>query len=421
MNTNKSNYIPYLMWFLPLLFFNYQFILRLWPGVMMDVIREQVSVNATKFGLIASVYYLGYSTAQIPIAMLIDKYSVKYVLFTSGIVCGIATIIFSYTDNWLIAFASRLLVGIGSAAGFLTVSNTISKWFPKNKYSSMVAMSFTFGLLGAVYGSTPVEILATKLGVTTVTLILSIVSITIGILALVFLKKQNNADDKNSELDNQIKISDLTKVVSSPTIWILAIANLLMVGSLEGFGDVWGMNYLISAYALEKKAAASFTSLIFVGMLFGGPILAILARYLGNHFTIVFCGFGMALICGSLFYLELSYNFYLLAVMFTLLGIFCCYQVIVFSIGNDLADSKLLGMTIAFLNSINMLGGSFFHSIIGYLMDFFWQGELKEDGVAKIYNAANYSYALGIIPICAVIGSLMVIYVNFKCGKKIAY
>lgn len=65
MNT-KSGWKSYGMWFLPLLFFTGQFVLRLWPGLMMQDIMQQFKIDAVEFGLLASAYYYGYALMQIP-------------------------------------------------------------------------------------------------------------------------------------------------------------------------------------------------------------------------------------------------------------------------------------------------------------------------------------------------------------------
>lgn len=57
MLTPKSKYMPFVMWLFPLSFFAYQFILRLWPGLMMQQIMGQFSIDASHFGLLAAFYY----------------------------------------------------------------------------------------------------------------------------------------------------------------------------------------------------------------------------------------------------------------------------------------------------------------------------------------------------------------------------
>ena len=44
-----------------------------------------------------------------------------------------------------------------------------------------------------------------------------------------------------------------------------------MVGALEGFADVWGINYIVMAYGIDKSSAAEVISFIPIGMIFGGP------------------------------------------------------------------------------------------------------------------------------------------------------
>lgn len=185
-----------------------------------------------------------------------------------------------------------------------------------------------------------------------------------------------------------------------------------MVGSLEGFGDVWGVPYLMTAYVINKGDAAGLISFIFFGMLFGGPLLALCSKRFGNYSVIGMCGFTMMLIFVLLLQSK-TYSPLYLSVLFFVLGIMCCYQVIVFSAGSRLVEPKNLGITIAFLNCINMLGGSFFHTVIGKIMDIFWAGALNDSGV-RIYDIYAYKYSLSIVPLCAGLGSIIIVLVGFR-------
>ena len=87
------------------------------------------------------------------------------------------------------------------------------------------------------------------------------------------------------------------------------------------------------------------------------------------------------------------------------IGILCCYQVIVFAIGTQCVPRSLLNVTVAFLNCINMLGGFFFHSLIGNAMNYFQptplSGEIQ-------YLPETYAFALMIIPAASLVGSLLI-------------
>jgi MFS family permease len=410
--------LPFLMWVFPLLFFAYQFILRLWPSLMMEQIMSQFAIDATAFGLLASVYYYGYAGMQIPIAIAMERYGARLIVSVCALICGLAAFLFFFTTHWYLALFARFLIGVGSAVGFLGASKVISEWFPKEQYARMVGFTFTFGLLGAIYGGKPVSLLIASFGWQSIAMTLAIVAILIGILTYVFLREPNKTTEPHLQTGTQtVTFKDFQQLLRSPAIWLLALANLLMVGALEGFADVWGPNYLMAAYQFDKPKAAELTSLIFVGMLFGGPLLAFLARRFGSYLMLFVCGMGIA---AALLHVLFAQNSpYMLVTLFFIIGLFCCYQVLVFSVGCDFFSVGLWGVTVAFLNCANMSGGAFFHLVIGFVMDSFWAGGISATGVRE-YTAEAYKYALLVIPACAMLGALIIGSVGLKLRKKIA-
>lgn len=356
MLNKKQRCLPFLMWLFPLLFFTYQFILRLWPGLMMNQMMSQFSIDATSFGVLAAFYYYGYSGMQIPVAILLERFGVRYIVPFFVLVCGLATVAFTYTDNFYVAVLSRFLVGAGSAVGFLGVSKVVSEWFPKEQYARMIGFSFTIGLMGAIYGGKPISLLIETYSWHNVALGLAAVAISISVGSYLTLRAPSSGKAVASEETSNL--SGIKHVLKSPVIWLLAASNLLMVGALEGFADVWGVQYLVMAYDITKNDAAVLISLIFFGMLFGGPILATLSRYLGYYSVIGLAGVGMGMLFTMLLLNE-WHSWWFLAVTFFVVGVLCCYQVIIFAAGAELVSKQNLGVTVAFLNSVNMLGGSF--------------------------------------------------------------
>jgi MFS family permease len=383
---------------------------------MMEQILNQFSIDATLFGTLAASYYYGYAGMQIPVAILLDRYSARIIICLFAIICGLAAIIFTYTNNVYVAIISRFFIGFGSAVGFLGISKVISEWFDKKLYTRMVGFSFSFGLLGAVYGGKPLGLLVEQHPWKSVAFTIGAVSIVIGCIAYLFLKSPKNKNQE-TKLEN-LTLNELKSVLSSKLIWIIAISNLLLVGSLEGFADVWGVQYLVTSYNISKSDAAGFTSFIFLGMLIGGPVLAWISEKIGECLIIALSGALMAviltlLLCNLITLLWLPYFFFAL-------GIVCCYQVVVFALGSNLVPHKNVGICVAFLNSVNMLGGSFYHTLIGIAMDLSSGGSLNAEG-AKVYQLQSYQQALSIIPICATLGALIFIAVYFYKKYKVIY
>lgn len=94
MSTIKYKYKPFLMWLFPLLFFAYQFILRLWPGLTLQYTMESFAIDTKKFGLLAAFYYYGYAGMQIPVAILLDKFGARYIIAALSALCGPSYVLF---------------------------------------------------------------------------------------------------------------------------------------------------------------------------------------------------------------------------------------------------------------------------------------------------------------------------------------
>lgn len=391
------------MWFFVVSFFAYQFIMRLYPGLAMHNIMDKFHVDATSFGVMSSMYYVGYAGMQIPMAILLDRFGPRIVVAFFAVVCSLATLLFVETNSWNVVLFSRFLIGLGSAVGFLGVSKVISLVFPQSRYAQMVGLSFTFGLMGALYGGMPTSNMIDAFGWEHVGITIFVVGCAIALAIFLVVK----VPVSTSEEERPPIFSSLKGLLKNRQLLGLAVGNLLMVGVLEGFADVWGISYFMKAYGFEKATAASATSFIFVGMLFGGPILAFIAERT-KAFRIVTAAsgfliaalFSLVLMSATLPYLALC------AIMFAI-GILCCYQVLVFAIGTSLVPVAMTGITVAFLNSINMFGGSFFHLVIGSLLDFFWGGELSSG--LREYSVSSYTCALMAIPIAAIIGACLML------------
>ncbi|WP_423202770.1 MFS transporter, partial [Legionella moravica] len=392
MNYSQKNYLPFLMWFFPLSFFAFQFMLRLWPGLMMQEIMTHFAIDAGSFGLLAAFYYYGYAGMQIPMAFLLEKFGARTVVFIFALLCGMGAFIFSYTDSFYLALLSRLMIGAGSAVGFLGISKVVSEWFSSESYAKMIGFSFSVGLMGAVYGGKPLTQWIQTYNGQQVGFGLALIAISIGLCTYLVVRSPVDQVKKPTQ---DLQLSNLSSLFSSWIIWTLALANLLMVGALEGFADVWGVPYLMTAYHFDKAESASLISFIYIGMIFGGPVLAFLSKKLGNYCVIGMCGAGLALAFMLLVSNSLM-NSWLLSLLFFIIGLMCCYQVIVFAAGSTLVSYKQLGITIAFLNCINMLGGSFFHTLIGRVMDWSWDGSLNPEGM-KQYSVASFQHALTVI------------------------
>lgn len=409
----KSNRI-FFLWAMANLFFAFQFILRLSVGIMRDEIMLQYSVSAEEFANLAGYYYLGYAGMQIPLGIMLDRINFRYITSISISISAIGMLISLQHHDWNNFLLGRFLVGAGSGIAFLAIAKIIKIFFEEKYHTFLIGFAFTLGLIGAVFGGTPMRMIFESFDLDQVFTILSFICLLFAIVMLIF----GNIDTA----ENTSKVSDILKniinIATNKNIIIICIGGGLLVGALEGFADLWGYVYFEQIFGFSKASSITIVNSVYIGMCFGGPILSFVAKVLRSDFlAIVICATITILIFGSLFYAQNMDLYISIALMF-LLGIVCCYQVLVFAVTSKQVDASNAGLAIAFANSINMTFGHYFHKYLGYHVQKNWDGLTSLKGIA-LYDKANLVNALSSIPIAAAIASLGFIYLYYKSKKNI--
>jgi predicted MFS family arabinose efflux permease len=408
--------MPFILWVIVTSYFAFQFILRLLAGILREDLMAKFAVDTVAFGNLAGFYYLGYAGMQIPIGYMLDRYNFRFVTFISIIVASIGTVIFAFSNEWEYVLFGRFLIGAGSAVGFLAVAKVIKTFFPERMHSLMIGFAFTIGLTGAVMGGKPVKYLFDTVGYSYTFKYLVSATVLIGFLVL--LVNDKKIQKYEYESDKPADFVDTLKIIFNPTIIFIGVCGGLMVGSLEGFADVWAIPFFTQIYNFSEYDSITATSIVYTGMCVGGPLLAWCAEYFkSNIFMILVTGILTSIIFIVMFmHTQLSYNI-VIALMF-LIGILCCYQVLVFTLASEIVGKNSAGIAIAIVNCINMSFGHFFHVMISNIIQSNWDGSVNNNNM-PLYDIKSFILALSPVPTMSLIGGLGFLYLSIlnKKGK----
>jgi predicted MFS family arabinose efflux permease len=406
---------PLLLWFVVTMFFAFQFILRLSAGILREDIIQKFSIDTAAFGTLAGYYYLGYAGMQIPLGIMLDKFHFRIVTCLSIMITVIGTLTFIISDSWNMVLLGRFLIGAGSAVGFLAVAKVIKLFFEEKHHAFMIGFAFTFGLTGAVFGGTPMRLVFDSFGYSATFIALAITGSVLAILILLVNDKKIERIENNPKTHPTFR--QILRLLTNPILLCTGIAGGLMVGPLEGFADVWAMPFFEHIHHLSTNDAIFISSLVFFGMCFGGPILAYLARMLNSNIIIITLTGLLTVIIFAIIFFVHNISITSLGILMFFLGILCCYQVLIFAFVADIVDRSCAGITIAIINCLNMSFGHFFHYFISQNIQTHWRGNTNASGV-PLYDFDAYIYALSIIPICCVIGTLIFLYLSCTKIKK---
>ena len=147
-NTPKHLWLGVLICTVAGLFYCYEFVLRIIPGVLQTEISAAFGhISATEFGQLSAFYYFAYSPMQMPVGILMDRVGPRCLLTAACFCCTIGSFLFMDTNSLIIASIGRFMIGFGSSFAFVGVLFLAMKWVPRQFFSLLVRLVTTLGML----------------------------------------------------------------------------------------------------------------------------------------------------------------------------------------------------------------------------------------------------------------------------------
>ena len=392
---SKSKVMSLTMWFVVLLFYMYQSVIRVLPSALIPEIMEQLSIGADIFGHYAGIYYIGYNLSHIPLAIALDRFGVKKIIPICVILTAIGLLPIIYSDYWGFSIIGRMITGVGSSASVLGLFYIINNRFGQKHFTMVFGISATIGLLVTTYGSSIIYNLSLYGGWKNAIKTLFMLGILMAIICWIVLPKTTVVDNSKSVIE------DLKEVLFNKKLILLCLFGGAMIGPLEGFADVWGTPFLSSVYSLEKSVSIQLPALIFTGMAIGLPLMGYIVDKTKKHYELAILS-GVIMLVSFLYMLLGKVVENNLSTTMLVVGLFSSYQLIIVSLAGSIVRKKVSTLAITCANMIMMTFGYIFHVVIGNTIYKLWDGRMFNN--VPLYNSEVFIYGLAIIPVGLTIG-----------------
>ena len=386
----------YLIWALATLFYLYEYILRVAPSVMTNELMSSFSISAGQLGLLTAFYLYAYAPMQLPVGMLMDRYGPRRLLTFASSICGVGSLLFAFSPDVGLASIGRLFMGCGSAFAFVGVVYLCSHLFEKSKLALLVGIANSFGMLGAFGGQGPLSVSIEKMGWRLSSQILGYIGFTLALVIFFSIKKTKKKLHKESSV-----LGNLKTVCSCSQTWINSIIALFFYASTAAFGGLWCVPFLSSAHGLSTQAAGFATSMIYLGWIFGGPIIGLLSDKMNKRrpSLMVSILLSLAALLAVIYIPTLSIT--AIYILLFVAGFFLSTELLCYSLSIELNPSFAKGTAVALTNFMVFLASSVLQPLVGYMIQIHWDGATTK-GV-PVYTASDYRFALIVFPITLVL------------------
>ncbi len=391
---NKA--IPWLVCFSAGLYFFYViFQMSSFNTLSIELMRS-FAINTTQLGNLSASYFYAAAIFLLPAGLLFDHFSTRKLLLITMCFCIISTIVIAVTQSFILAIICRAILGIGNTFAFLGCMRLVALWFPSSKMAFVMGLIVTLGMLGGVVAQTPLTLLLSIISWHSAILLSAAVGGLFLILIWLFVIDKYVVEYPSFSLKQSGK--NLKKALSNSQNWFCGIYASLLNLTVLLLGALWGNLYLTQGRHLSLTKASVITSMIFIGLIIGAPIMGILSDWIKRRRSLMLWGAGLSLITILLIVYVHAWSWQMLVFWFFLLGFLSSAQVISYPVVIESNENNIASTAMSIVSIMINLAAAVSQLFFGWLLK--WGGpEFAINTRGAFHPATSFKLALLLLPI----------------------
>jgi MFS family permease len=122
-------------------------------GIAAPLMKSELGLSATQFGLIASAFFWVYAPIQLAVGWLVDRFSVYRLMACGVLLWAVATLATGFAAGFISLLLLRVLLGMGETVAFPGGSKIITRHVPPQR-RGMANAALALGIaLGPAVGT----------------------------------------------------------------------------------------------------------------------------------------------------------------------------------------------------------------------------------------------------------------------------
>jgi type IV secretory pathway TrbF-like protein/sugar phosphate permease len=240
-------------------------------------LASELGLDASRLGLLTSVYFLSFAAAQIPIGILLDRYGPRRVQSALLVVASAGAALFAASDKFLLLVVARAMIGFGVAASLTAGLKAVVLWFPRDRIVLVNGCMIMLGALGAVTATAPAERLLDWTGWRGLfELLAAATAVAAG--AIFFLVPEPATSKAKRHASASLKM-----VYADARFWKLAPLSATCVGSGWALQGLWAASWFSDVDKLSRVGVITQLFIMAIAVSLGALLLGAIADRLRLH------------------------------------------------------------------------------------------------------------------------------------------
>ena len=250
------------------------FLFRTINASISPLLASDFGLGAAETGLLASVYFLVFAGAQIPIGVLLDRYGPRRVQSVLLVIAVGGTSLFGNADSFAGLLVGRAMIGLGVAASLMAGLKAIVMWFPRNRVAFVNGGMIMLGSLGAVTATAPTDWLLTWFGWRSLFELLTIA--TLAVAGLIYFAVPESKESSKRSVPSGKPLT-LRSIFSDPRFLRIAPLSATCIGSSWAMHSLWAASWLADIEGFDRQGVINQLFTMAIGISLGALLLGTLA------------------------------------------------------------------------------------------------------------------------------------------------
>jgi sugar phosphate permease len=374
---------------------------RVAPVVVAADLMAAFAVSAAALGTLSAIYPYCFAVMALPGGSLADFLGPRRILTLGGLSMSAGAVLFGLAPSFGVAFAGRLLVGLGASVMLIGCLRLAAEWFRTDEFATVAGASQSVGSLGALAGTTPLALLVEQMGWRNAFVIIGATTALLAGACFLSVRDRPDGDasrERAREAGRGLRdvIAGIPSVVTNPRSWTAGLISGGVYGGFAAFVGLWGVPYLTQVYGLPRVQASNLIALAALGLLVGAPLVGWISdRVLERRRLPLVTLSGLnALTWLPLVVPAAPIAPTLLAPVCFLIGLGSSVVVLVFACIREVNDPRHVGVALGFHNLPTFLSFGITQWLTGLVLDRLWDGTLVAG--ARVYSVDAYRAAFAL-------------------------
>lgn len=361
------------------------------PGTLFNDLQIDFAASAAAITALSSIYLYVYSSLQLFVGMLADKYGGIKIILISGTLLFLGSMIFPLSNHLWALYLSRALVGLGASAMYLCIIKETDSLFGAKNFSMLLGIFCMIGYGGGLFATKPFRALVDLMGSWRIPLVIIAVACLV-LIGAVFRMGRGLKDRHLHAPKGRSSIEKFKHVFSNLSIYPMLTSNMINFSIYFSFQAIIGPKFLQDFLGLAPSAASKYT---FVMMLFTMTMILTsggMSRIIGNRRKpfIVFasclsCSAVIVLLCGTIFHLPPGV--FMLA--YIMLALTSGFFPVTAALMKELNSRDTTAIAVGVQNTASQVAVAVAANLIGFVLDCY-KPATEISGKAIIYPESAY-------------------------------